>query len=105
MARSKGHAAGGRNSSGAVPPVPSDGGQGTGRFTGVDVPSAADAVVYLRRYAIDPNVLPEAGVAIAVLLDHIAKCEQTLTLIRSGHESAMKHAPEHAVIDVGKTRI
>lgn len=61
--------------------------------------------MYLRKYAIEASVPSEASVAIAVLLDHIARCEQTLTLLRSGHDSAMKHAPEHAVIDVGKTRI
>lgn len=59
--------------------------------------------MFLRGYAIHAEPR-EVGVAIAVLLDHIARLEQTLTLICSGHESAMRHMPEFAVIDVGKTK-
>lgn len=94
--------AGRRDGDSVVPRVQEDGDRGPQEAPPV-VPTAAEAVAFLRNYAITAGPY-EVGVAIAVLLDHITKCEQALTLIRSGHESAMRHAPEHAIIDVGKMR-
>lgn len=85
-----------------MPPLPSDGDRRDGEVAPV-VPTAAEAAEFLQRYAI--TVEPcDVGVAIAVLLDHIVRCEQALTLVRSGHERAMRRAPDHAVIDVGRTK-
>ena len=67
-------------------------------------PDPIAAVALLRRHAIAPGVSNEVGVAIGVLLDHLASVEMVISLIRSGHESAFRHAPEPAIIDAGKKR-
>lgn len=59
----------------------------------------------LRAYAITPSTPQPITMAIAIALDHITQLEQTLTLLRNGHDSAFAHAPENAIIDVGKKRI
>jgi hypothetical protein len=68
-------------------------------------PTPIEAVAALRTYAINPATPTEVTAAIAIALDHISQLEMTLTLLRNGHESAFRHAPENAIIDAGKKRI
>jgi F0F1-type ATP synthase assembly protein I len=62
------------------------------------------AVALLRRHAISNGVPTEIGVAIGVLLDHLANTEMVVSLIRGGYESAFRHAPEPAIVDARKKR-
>jgi hypothetical protein len=57
------------------------------------VPTAAEAAKFLYTYATTVKQ-GEVVNAIAVLLDHIARCEETLTMIRNGYESAIRYAPD-----------
>lgn len=60
------------------------------------------AVALLRRHAIAEGTPTETGVAIGVLLDHLASVEMIVSLIRGGYESAFRQAPEPAIIDARK---
>jgi len=63
------------------------------------------AVALLRQHAIAEGTSTKIGVAIGVLLDHLANVEMIVSLIRGGYESAFRHAPELAIIGAGKKRV
>jgi hypothetical protein len=71
--------------------------------------TAAEAVAHLRRRIVarDTDVPSDVGEAAAILIDHIARCEQALELVETGVSSALRHAPPRGVIGVkprkGKT--
>ena len=63
-------------------------------------PTPAEAARALREYAIS-HVAPEhVTAAIAILLDHVVRLEQTVDLIDAGHQSAMRARPDNALLRV-----
>lgn len=67
-------------------------------------PTPAEAVVTLRAFAIAPGTPENITAAIAILLDHVMRVEQTLSLIDDGHQSAMRHAPTYAVLAAARKK-